>query len=77
MKHSGKKRSRGVKHSGKKRSRGMKRSGKKRSGKRKLSSWAKAVKKARKELGYTGFVPVGGKSSKGKKLHSLAKKLRK
>ncbi len=30
--------------------------------------WSKAMKKARKELGIEGFVPVGGKTKDGKKL---------
>ena len=30
--------------------------------------WAKAMKKARKELGLEGFVPVGGKTKDGKAL---------
>jgi hypothetical protein len=32
------------------------------------AKWAKAMKKARKELGLEGFVPVGGKSKEGKAL---------
>ena len=42
-----------------------------RSGKKKNSfraKWAKAMKKARKELGMEGFVPVGGTSKEGKAL---------
>merc|ERR1712113_463904 len=31
-----------------------------------LKKWCDALKKARKELGITGFCPVGGKSAKGK-----------
>merc|ERR1719436_950138 len=38
-------------------------------------AWADACKKARKELGLTGFVPVGGKSAKGKALYAKAKAL--
>ena len=41
------------------------------SGKKKNSfraKWAKAMKKARKELGLEGFVPVGGKTREGKAL---------
>ena len=32
------------------------------------AKWAKAMKKARKELGLEGFVPVGGKTREGKAL---------
>jgi hypothetical protein len=42
-----------------------------RSGKKKNSfraKWAKAMKKARKELDLDGFVPVGGKTKEGKAL---------
>merc|ERR1719450_944927 len=38
-----------------------------------LKAWADAVKKARKELGFKGFVAVGGKTSKGKALYAKAK----
>jgi len=44
----------------------------------KKSKWIAAVSKARKALGYKGFVPVGGKSAKGaaflKKAKSFYKK---
>merc|ERR1712151_63114 len=33
-----------------------------------LKAWSEAVKKARKELGLTGFVAIGGKSAAGKAL---------
>merc|ERR1719502_1764403 len=32
---------------------------------KRISKWTAAVQKARKALGYKGFVPVGGKSGKG------------
>merc|ERR1719373_298767 len=35
-----------------------------------LKAWADAVKKARKELGLTGFVAIGGKSAAGKALYA-------
>ncbi len=40
-----------------------------------LKKWAEAVKAARKELGMTGFVAVGGKSAAGKALYAKAKSL--
>merc|ERR1712039_714347 len=40
-----------------------------------LKAWADAVKKARKELGLTGFVAIGGKSADGKALYAKAKSL--
>merc|ERR1712039_515648 len=38
-------------------------------------AWPEAVKKARKELGLTGFVAIGGKSAAGKALYAKAKSL--
>merc|ERR1719436_1218606 len=49
--------------------------GKKQYAKNGLKKWADACKKARKELGLKGFVPVGGKSAKGKTLHAKVKAL--
>merc|ERR1712157_660709 len=40
-----------------------------------LKAWSDAVKKARKELGLTGFVAIGGKSAAGKALYAKAKSL--
>merc|ERR1719378_1703603 len=40
-----------------------------------LKKWADATKAARKALGITGFVPVGGKSAAGKALYAKAKSL--
>merc|ERR1712061_113869 len=40
-----------------------------------LKAWADAVKRARKELGLTGFVAIGGKSAAGKALYAKAKSL--
>merc|ERR1712087_532902 len=40
-----------------------------------LKKWADAVKAARKALGLTGFVAIGGKSSAGKALYAKAKTL--
>merc|ERR1712203_412094 len=40
-----------------------------------LKTWADAVKKARKELGLTGFVAIGGKSAAGKALYAKAKSI--
>eukprot|EP00405_Crypthecodinium_cohnii_P002889 CAMPEP_0194750482 /NCGR_PEP_ID=MMETSP0323_2-20130528/4543_1 /TAXON_ID=2866 ORGANISM="Crypthecodinium cohnii, Strain Seligo" /NCGR_SAMPLE_ID=MMETSP0323_2 /ASSEMBLY_ACC=CAM_ASM_000346 /LENGTH=125 /DNA_ID=CAMNT_0039666247 /DNA_START=118 /DNA_END=495 /DNA_ORIENTATION=+ len=41
----------------------------------KLKSWGLAVKAARKALGITGFVPIGGKTASGKALYAKAKSL--
>merc|ERR1712151_843296 len=38
-------------------------------------AWADAVKAARKALGITGFVAIGGKSAVGKALYAKAKSL--
>merc|ERR1719382_482377 len=40
-----------------------------------IKKWAEAVKAARKALGLTGFVPVGGKTAAGKALYAKAKTL--
>merc|ERR1719387_1667864 len=40
-----------------------------------LKKWADAVKAARKALGITGFVAIGGKSAAGKALYAKAKSL--
>merc|ERR1712061_671910 len=40
-----------------------------------IKAWADAVKAARKALGLTGFVPIGGKSAAGKALHAKAKSI--
>jgi hypothetical protein len=40
-----------------------------------ISKWAAAMKKARKLLKVKGFVPVGGKSAKGKALYKKIKEL--
>merc|ERR1711978_104604 len=40
-----------------------------------LKKWADACKKARKELGLTGFVATGGQSAKGKALYAKVKSL--
>merc|ERR1712173_355220 len=40
-----------------------------------LKKWADACKKARKELGLTGFVAIGGQSAKGKALYAKVKSL--
>merc|ERR1712060_714607 len=50
-------------------------SGKKRFASSGLKAWSDAVKKARKELGLTGFVAIGGKSAAGKALYAKAKSL--
>uniref|UniRef100_A0A7S3M7E6 Uncharacterized protein n=1 Tax=Spumella elongata TaxID=89044 RepID=A0A7S3M7E6_9STRA len=42
----------------------------------KAKAWVDACKAARKALGLTGFVPVGGKSAPGKALYAKAKALR-
>ena len=39
------------------------------------AKWAKAMKKARKELGLEGFVPVGGKTKEGKSLLKRTREL--
>merc|ERR1712238_142917 len=39
----------------------------------KLKLWADACKAARKALGLTGFVPIGGKSAAGKALYAKVK----
>ena len=41
----------------------------------KLKSWGLAVQAARKALGITGFVPIGGKTASGKALYAKAKSL--
>merc|ERR1719510_2494613 len=38
-------------------------------------AFGEAVKKARKELGITGFCPVGGKTAQGKALHAKVKSI--
>merc|ERR1719499_2553723 len=40
-----------------------------------IKKWADAVKAARKALGVTGFVAIGGKSAAGKALYAKAKSL--
>merc|ERR1719473_2310702 len=40
-----------------------------------LKAWADAVKGARKALGLKGFVPIKGKTAKGKALYAKAKSL--
>ncbi len=40
-----------------------------------LKAWADAVKQARKALGVTGFVAIGGKTAAGKALYAKAKSL--
>merc|ERR1711948_248677 len=40
-----------------------------------IKKWADAVKAARKVLGLTGFVAIGGKSAAGKALYAKAKTL--
>merc|ERR1719373_1378961 len=40
-----------------------------------LKQWAVALKAARKALGLTGFVPMGGKTAAGKALYAKAKSL--
>jgi hypothetical protein len=49
---------------------------KRRSGKKQPSDWALAVKAARSQLGIKGFVPVGGKSAKGKQLLATVRQIR-
>merc|ERR1719249_63992 len=41
----------------------------------KIKLWADAVKAARKALGLTGFVAIGGKSAAGRALYAKAKTL--
>merc|ERR1712071_415997 len=40
-----------------------------------IKVWADAVKKARKALGLTGFVAIGGKTAPGKALYAKAKSM--
>merc|ERR1711936_1411975 len=40
-----------------------------------IKAWANAVKAARKALGISGFVAIGGKSAAGKALYAKAKTL--
>merc|ERR1712039_1108411 len=47
----------------------------KRAYKNTLKVWADAVKSARKELGLSGFVAIGGKSATGKALYAKAKSI--
>merc|ERR1719321_1210845 len=51
--------------------------GKKRFVKNGLAAWSAAIKKARKQMGCKGFVPIKGKTAEGKKLYALAKELSK
>merc|ERR1712038_1769025 len=41
----------------------------------KLKAWVVATKKARKELGITGFCAIGGSSAQGKALYAKVKSL--
>merc|ERR1719444_780261 len=41
-----------------------------------LQKWTQAVQAARKELGITGMVPVGGKTAQGRALYAKAKLLK-
>merc|ERR1719424_983374 len=40
---------------------------------KKISGWTKACREAKKALGLTGFIAIGGKSSQGKALYAKAK----
>ena len=40
-----------------------------------IAGWIKAVAEAKKALGVTGFVAIGGKSAQGKALYAKAKSL--
>ena len=40
-----------------------------------IAAWTKAVAAAKKALGISGFVPVGGKTAQGKALYAKAKSL--
>merc|ERR1712113_1084361 len=40
-----------------------------------IQGWTKAVQQARKALGLTGFVAVGGKTAEGKALYAKAKSI--
>ncbi|KAL9139047.1 Dinoflagellate/viral nucleoprotein (DVNP) [Amphidinium carterae] len=40
-----------------------------------IKKWAEALKKARKELGIKGFVPIGGKTKAGKDLLAKVKEI--
>merc|ERR1712203_1194438 len=42
---------------------------------RTVKAWADACKAARKALGVTGFVPIGGKSAAGRALYAKAKSI--
>ena len=42
---------------------------------KRIAKWTAAVAKARKALGYKGFVPVGGKTAKGASLLKKARSL--
>merc|ERR1711972_226846 len=42
---------------------------------RTIKAWGDAVKAARKALGVTGFVPIGGKSAAGRALYAKAKSI--
>mmetsp|Transcript_63554 Transcript_63554/g.177877 ORF Transcript_63554/g.177877 Transcript_63554/m.177877 type:complete len:132 (-) Transcript_63554:204-599(-) len=43
--------------------------------KSRVKAWAEAVQAARKALGITGFVAIGGKSASGKALYAKAKSI--
>merc|ERR1712060_465131 len=59
--------------SGKGVSKGRSAASKRRFEKSSIKVWAGAVKQARKALGLTGFVPIGGKTGQGKALYAKAK----
>merc|ERR1719373_421687 len=40
-----------------------------------ISAWFKATQQAKKALGLSGFIPIGGKSPAGKALYAKAKSL--
>merc|ERR1712083_747940 len=40
-----------------------------------LKKWCDATRQARKQLGITGFCPVGGKTAQGKALHAKVKSI--
>merc|ERR1711997_964930 len=62
--------------SGKIVSKGASVAAKKRYAKSGAKAWAHACKAARKALGFTGFVAIGGKTPKGKALYAKAKAIR-
>ena len=55
----------------------QKKTAKKTKGRKKKSTWIMSVKKARKQMNEKGFVPIGGRTAKGRELLRKAKAIHK